>query len=576
MPFSFVQIEKDKSASIQWSIALLVFFYCFGALLIVAVVKMMLLQGGSGVHRHQISFFQDILNGTTSLWTLISAGVLSAFHWNMSVTGLIDKTVRIMGGRAVDENKDEERIFKNVVEEAGIATGGKHRVTPCIIPTAAMNAFALQDFNGKSVIGITEGLLKRLNREQLEAVIAHEMGHISAGDSLTTSVTMSLFKAFDNVCDVSRMMMNGFSIGNGYRRRSSGDSRFAMIMLVVYLLASLLRFLGMLGSLFISREREYRADAISARLTRNPMALAEALYIINNRWKGGGVPGNGMDAIFILSPRKRAIEDREDVMADLFSTHPPPNRRIGILLEMGHASEKELESALKKAELRSKQFYPDEDKAVLSTGDAAGQKTASVTDRWFIRQQESWQGPFPLGQLQAAGALGLGVPVRKEGASLVTEAQCDKTLNAAMLADPAQKDMCPRCRVPLKEGTYEGESIMACPSCKGVLVFEMNALNILGKRDETFDERIAGLAKMVQEQNALIKRTPFDGVYDEKSIFCPHCLASSPRMVRRFVNPKYLVEIDKCRTCARIWFDADELDILQYLYEQDHPVTKTA
>lgn len=578
MPFSFVQIEKDKSSSIQWSIALLVFFYCFGALLIVAVVKMMLFANVndhivSGMGRPLFSFFRDILDGATVFWTLVSSGILSAFHWNMSVSGLVEKTLRLMGGRAVDPNRDEERIFKNIVEEVGVATGGKHKITPCVIPTAAMNAFAIQDFEGQAVIGITEGLLKRLNREQLEAVIAHEAGHIASGDCLSTSVTMALFKVFDNVCDVSRGLMMGFSLG-GRRRRSEGDGRLRLILLVVFLLASLLRFLGMLGSLFISREREYRADAVSARLTRNPMALAEALYIINNRWKGGGVPGEGMEAIFILSPRKRDIEDREDAWADLFSTHPPPNRRIGVLLEMAHTSENDLQSALKKAEIRFKQFYPDENKAVEE--EAVSQSTTNVTDRWFVRQQESWQGPFSAGQLQVSGVLGMGVPVRKEGASVITEAQLDKTLQEVMSASPLSKNMCPRCRAALKEESYEGESLLACPECSGVLVLEMNALNIIGKRDKTFDERIMSLSKMIQQQNALIKKTPFDGVYDERSIYCPSCLSASPRMVRRFVNPKYLVEIDKCRTCSRIWFDADELEVLQYLYEQDHPETKTA
>lgn len=578
MPFSFMQIEKDKSASIQWSIVLLVFFYCCGALLIVAVVKMMIgmnFDAHSGyVDRAGISFFENILNAATIGWTLIAAGVLSVFHWNMSVSGLIPKTLSVMGGRPVNESRDEERIFKNVVEEAGVATGGKQKVTPYIIPTAAMNAFALQDFEGRAVIGITEGLLKRLNREQLEAVIAHEMGHIASGDCLSTSVTMALFKAFDNVCDVSGGMMRVLSFG-GYRRRSDENGRLQLIMLVVFLLASALRFLGMLGSLFISREREYRADAISARLTRNPMALAEALYIISNRWKGEGVPGEGMEAIFILSPRKRAIEDRDGVIADIFSTHPPPNRRIGILLEMAHASEAELERSLKKAERRFEQFYSEEQKPRPS-GDVVPQKSASsVTDRWFIRQQETWQGPFSADQLRVSGVLGLGVAVRKEGVPVVIEAQSDATLRTLIYSKPFQKDMCPRCRVPLKQAQYEGEDLMMCPTCKGSLVLEATALNILGKRNEVFDDRIASLAKMIQEQNKLIKRTPFDGGYDEKSIYCPHCLSSSARMTRRFVNQRYLVEIDKCRICTNIWFDADELEVLQFLYEQISPVTKT-
>jgi heat shock protein HtpX len=544
MPFSFVQIEKDKTRSIEISLAVLVLFYILGILLIVAVVKAMTFGSSSEALLYRPRLFGDILDWNTTWWSLAGAGGLGAVHWKLSVSGLISKTLQLMGARPLDLARNDERTFRNVVDEAQIATGGKRTIEACVIPTSALNAFAIQDFEGAAVIGITEGLLKRLNREQLEAVVAHEAGHIASGDSLSTAVTCSLFKAFDNVCDLARVFLRFGAFSGGGRRRNSGGGQLALVALVVFLIATALRFLGYLGSLFVSREREYRADALAARLTRNPMALAEALHIIDSHWKGGGTAGSGMDALYILSPRKRAIEEREGFFSDLFSTHPPVARRINILMDMAHASTQDLESSLKKSELRYQTLHPEipgtvQEASAVRPGTPAGGINIPVGI------------PIP-GNFSARPALtGIGaggVPIL-----------------------PVQKDMCPRCRVSLNASTYEGFDILSCGSCGGSLVTEENTLQIIGRQEQTFDARVAGLAKLVLEQQPLLRQTPFDRVYDEKSIYCPHCVGSSPRMTRRFVNQKYPVEIDKCRVCTRVWFDKDELDILQYLYERDHP-----
>ena len=117
-----------------------------------------------------------------------------------------------------------------------------------------------------------------------------------------------------------------------------------------------------------------------------------------------------------------------------------------------------------------------------------------------------------------------------------------------------QKNCCPRCNVPLIEAIYEGVTILRCSDCSGVLVTEMDVLTIVGKREMKFTPRIAELGDVMLKQSAPLKRSPNDAIYDEKSIPCPFCLDSSPRMTRRFVNSKYPVEVDKCRICARVWF----------------------
>lgn len=508
MSFTFVQIEKDKNTSIKWSIAFLVFFYFLGALLLVALIKSFFVIQTDSLVNTNINFFKDILDFSTVWKSLLGAGFFGVFHWHTTVHELVPKTLRLMQARVVDEKIAQEKMFKNIVQEAIVATGSKYQTIPYIIPISAMNAFAIQDFESNTAIGITQGLLQQLNREQLEGVVAHEMAHIASGDCLSTSVTMAMFKAFDNMCDLmgllirSKMSWTIYGGSSSRQERKQGQSILALAV-AVYLLASILKFLSMLGSLFISREREYRADAIAVRLTRNPLGLAEALYLMDRRWKGHGTAGDKMDAIYIMSPCQRNIENREDTIANLFSTHPPIKKRISILLAMAKATEKDLETAFNKAVIKES----------------------------FVANKEE---------------------IKKD----------------------LQQGECPHCKVPLKNELYEGVPILACSQCRGILVLEQEALQILVKRQQTFDDRIKRLAQTIQTQYQHLK-DPFGVIrLDEQSLYyCPHCFQDAPKMKRRFVNQQYLVEIDRCQTCSRIWFDADELDVLQYLYEKDRPLT---
>jgi len=258
-------------------------------------------------------------------------------------------------------------------------------------------------------------------------------------------------------------------------------------------------------------------------MTRNPLALAEALTIISNRWRGSGMPGENMEAIFILNPRQNAVDENESVLSDLFSTHPPTAKRVAILLDMAHAKESDLNNALKQAQVRDIQ--------------ADGGATTASTPLPVIPIPIPFPSPLPVSAI--AGTR------------------------------PSSKDCCPRCQVPLASMTYEGFSVKGCTSCGGYLIVEQDVLSIVSKREEVFDERIQSLARLTREQARPLKNNPFDQIYDEKSIVCPSCFDLQQRMTRRFISAKYPVEVDKCKICARVWFDKDELEILQCLYEAD-------
>ena len=97
------------------------------------------------------------------------------------------------------------------------------------------------------------------------------------------------------------------------------------------------RMVTFLMSMFISRLREFRADATAVRLTRDPLSLAEALYLIDTNLHGTRISGKNLSAIFIVSPKKLWFEEEMGFFADLFSTHPPIKERLKILLDIAHS-----------------------------------------------------------------------------------------------------------------------------------------------------------------------------------------------------------------------------------------------
>lgn len=562
MPYSFVQIEQEKSRAIQWSMGVLFLLYFLASTVIVLLVKSYFAGAWSTCYRSCTIF--SFLDWPTLAGTFAGSLILGGIHWGLSTNALIDQTLHMMSARPAKPDLDKERVFRNIVEEAAVATGGKFRIEPWILPTSAMNAFALQDFEGRSVIGITEGLLMRLNREQLEAVVAHEAGHIASGDCKEVTVTMVLFKVFNNICDVTGSMLR-FS-GGGSSRRGGGGS-FMLLVLLVMIVAWAFRFIGILGSMFISREREYRADALAVRLTRNPKALAEALHIIDQRWKGGGVPGQAMDAIFILSPRKQAIEDHEGSFADLFSTHPPIKKRISILLDMAHARPEDLANVVAKAD----QQYG---RTVSALPPADGRYL-----QWMAFRHGQWLGPFSVGDMRTLDWLKPDTMVKRLTDPATYEAGKAPGVGE-IFTNPVQrsgiKDLCPRCNVRLTEQEYEGLPALLCIRCGGYLIGEQDVLKIIERRVATFDDKIKEQARLIREQVRPMKSNPLDQIYDQRSIICPGCLDEKKRMTRRFVSPIYPVEVDRCKSCGKVWFDKDELEVLQILYEQDHPVKQGA
>jgi Zn-finger nucleic acid-binding protein len=405
-----------------------------------------------------------------------------------------------------------------------------------VVPSLSMNALAVADLTGEAVIGITEGLLSRLTRPQLEAVIAHEAHHILSGDCLETTVAASLFGTLASAVE---------KLGEATRGRAFSSP--------AYLLAWLLLKLSRLLNLFISREREYRADAAAVRMTRNPVALAETLHLLSRSWRGAGFIGSGFEMLCIVNPQASALDETEGFWADLLSTHPPLARRMELLLTMARVSVSELDANAANRE-----------GAAARTGEG----------RYYAMDpRQLWQGPFTLAELGLLPWLSPLTWIAQNRDQPLVRAWKDPSVNtffsARLPEKPASRHACPVCGQPLVTESYEGTQIAACRYCGGVLVESAKIPRIIARtgRERPCSERILQIAKAVVNENQMRHaRRKLTGNRPAAIplLACPQC--GNP-MHRGFYSLGHLIELDRCGMCGLTWFEQDELQMLQCLIE---------
>lgn len=260
----------------------------------------------------------------------VAAGTLGAV-WSLESGGAT--VLASSCATPADPADPSNRQILNIVEEMSIASGlPQPRVY--IIPDPDPNAFATGKDPDHAVIAVTQGLLARLNREELQAVVAHEMSHVRNYDIRMMTVVAALIGA---VMLLSEFGLRSFRFGGGSRRSSSnrGGGGGGAILFVVWILAMILApFIAQVLAMAVSRQREYLADASGAELTRNPLALVSALEKIEAASEPTRSIKKGTAQLCIADPLGSEKNEREGVVAELFATHPPITKRIMLLKAM--------------------------------------------------------------------------------------------------------------------------------------------------------------------------------------------------------------------------------------------------
>lgn len=249
-----------------------------------------------------------------------------------------DRAVLASSGASPVTDEPRFQQLRNVADEMAIASG-LPRPKLYVIPDEDLNAFATGKDPEHASIAVTQGLVDRLTRDELQGVIAHEMSHIRNYDIRLMTVVAALAGAILLLSTWARYgMLFG---GRGRNRRSSqrggGGGVVALLFLVLWILGVILApVIARVLAMAVSRQREFYADASGAELTRNPGSLAAALEKIESAADPTRSIKKGTAHMCIVDPLGQRTNLREGKVADLFATHPPIERRIRLLKAMAY------------------------------------------------------------------------------------------------------------------------------------------------------------------------------------------------------------------------------------------------
>jgi len=298
------QITRNNTKSV-------LFLLAFPLLILVGVYVVLYVLSDQDIEQTNTQFLSvvPIVLAGVAIWFVISY----FFHTQMIQMATHSEPL---------ERRDNKRVY-NLTENLCMSVG---MTMPklYIIESDALNAFA-SGINEKTfAITLTRGIINRLNDEELEGVIAHELTHIRNRDVRLLIVTIVFVGIFATIADLAlRMLLNGGGNMFTSRNRKNDKGGGTMLLLIILLVAGAIYFLSILFKLALSRSREYMADAGAVELTHNSMALASALRKISGHSTLKEVGNDEVKELF--------IDYEAEGFFSLFATHPPIEKRIQVL-----------------------------------------------------------------------------------------------------------------------------------------------------------------------------------------------------------------------------------------------------
>jgi heat shock protein HtpX len=334
----FAQQEANRRRS-RWLVVGFILFFAwvgFGGDL---AFYLMTADDPQGSYHHVVPFIGILVT--------LGAGGICWYAWRYGAEKILWATG---AWELIDAATPEQKQLVNVVEEMAIASGlPKPRVW--IVPDADPNAFATGRDAATASIAVTEGLLTKLSRDELQAVVAHEMAHVRNLDVRLMTLLAGMVGAIALMSDgmgrmIGRGAMRGVSLGG--RRGSRGGGRgnpLAIVILVLWLLTLLVApIVSRVLAMAVSRKREYLADATAAQMTRYPLALVSALEKLDSASAPTQAITRGAAHLCIVDPAPGLLATKEGFLADFLASHPPIRQRIIRLKGMAYQQAK-LEAA---------------------------------------------------------------------------------------------------------------------------------------------------------------------------------------------------------------------------------------
>ncbi|HYF39065.1 MAG TPA: M48 family metallopeptidase [Gemmatimonadales bacterium] len=330
----FAQQEANRRRSIWLVVGFLLFFAWvgFGGDLAFYLLTM---DDPPGSYRHAVPLI--------GIFSTLAAAWICWYSWRRGPERVLWSTG---AWELIEPATPEQKQLVNVVEEMAIASG-LPRPGVYIIPDSDPNAFATGRDAASASIAVTEGLLRKLSRDELQAVVAHEMAHIRNLDVRLMTLLAGMVGAIALLSDgMGRMLGRGGRTavrlgGSGGRRGGKGAAPLAVVILVLWLLTLVIApVVSRMLALAVSRKREYLADASAAQFTRNPMALASALEKLDLATAATRSIVRGAAHLCIVDPAPGMLAEREGFVADFMASHPPIKQRIIRLRGMAYQQAK--------------------------------------------------------------------------------------------------------------------------------------------------------------------------------------------------------------------------------------------
>ena len=246
----------------------------------------------------------------------------------------------------VEPATEAQRRLVNVVEEMAIAAGVP-RPRIWVVPDDDPNAFATGMTADRAHVAVTAGLLERLSRDELQAVVAHELSHIRNLDVRLMTLLAALLGAIALMSDGLGRFVRGSGrvrLGGGGGSRGGGKGKgnpLGLLVLALWVLTLVIApVVSRLLAMAVSRGRELLADATAAQLTRHPAALAAALEKLAQAHDPTRAIARGAAHLCIVDPLVHPFSEREGFLGDLFASHPPMRVRVARLRAMAFQQEK--------------------------------------------------------------------------------------------------------------------------------------------------------------------------------------------------------------------------------------------
>jgi Zn-dependent protease with chaperone function/Zn-finger nucleic acid-binding protein len=562
---NFYEVQRKQWQKSLFLFLILVAFYFVAVGFVVFIVL-----AGLGLFLPSDSF--PLINNTqTFIWISLGLALLIAVYHFYDARRFGADFIRKRLQAHPPEPEDRYHLqFANAVEEMRIASG-LPKVNAFVIPAFAINSMALIESDNSPSIIVTEGLLADFTRDELAAVIAHELAHIVRGDTFYVMLVCSLANFFERLRQAAEPEEQAPVI----QTHPGTDYRGGQFL--VFLAASLSGFFMHLFSTLISREREILADAAAVEFSRNPAALARAIYKAHVKNSFVGDFNLTYSPLFIVPPESKGESD--SLLSRIFNSHPPLMKRVKLLAAMVPATPAtiiqevlEIQSQRERARItlaahsESDPQSPGISESPVDTDSGEG-KIWSVCD-----SKGKWLGPFNLEEVLTLQFFTPKLRTRNLQEDVTAQAHEFPQIRTGLRKlysqkplNPSRHNRCPRCRTSLQDTFYEGVAIKACTECGGKLIDAGVMDRIITRKEVAFSDE---LQKKAQEFKDNFMWNPIHtmkiDMRNSPHIYCPNC---GHKMLPRPYNYHYVVAVDKCLSCQKIWFDRDELEVLQILIE---------